>query len=143
MNDARKQSMAILAQVAEFLANLPEDQLDHLQSGAARLTLIPANSDQPLPPPHRPPRSRVVKERVPSPEMAQIAETLGNLDSRDAATALLKPLKNLELKDVASALGIPITGSPSKDKLITAIVERTVGNRLDSLAIRGTSTLPY
>jgi hypothetical protein len=143
MSDARKRAMAILAQVAEFLANLPEDQLDDLQSGAARLTLIPANSDQPLPVQNRSRTTRATKERVPPPEMAGVAEQLTGLDSRERAEALLKPLKVAEIKDVALALGIPTTGLSAKDKLISAIVERTVGSRLDSLAIRGTATLPY
>lgn len=143
MSEPRKQSMAILAQVAEFLANLPEDQLDDLQSGAARLTLIPAGSDQPLQLPNRVSRGRATKDSIPSPDVTAIARTLTDLDTREAAADALKPLKLAQLKEVAGILGINLVGSVSKDKATVAIVERTVGNRLDSLAIRGTSTLPY
>lgn len=143
MTEPRKQSMAILAQVAEFLANLPEDQLDDLQSGAARLTLIPAGSDQPLQLPNRTSRARATKDSIPSASVTAIAQTLADLDTREAAADTLKPLKLAQLKEVAMTLGITIVGSMSKEKLTVAIVERTVGNRLDSLAIRGTSTLPY
>jgi hypothetical protein len=143
MSDARKQSMAILTHVAEFLANLPEDQLDDLQSGAARLTLIPANSDQPIPAPRRTRTATAARERVPSPQMARIADDLAGIESREAATGLLKPLKVAEIRDVAAILGITPVGNLSKDRLISAIVERAVGSRVDSMAIRGTATLPY
>jgi hypothetical protein len=135
--------MAILAHVAEFLANLPEEHLDDLQSGAARLTLIPAGSDDPLPPPARAPRARSARERAPSAAVSEIAEAVRNADSREAAAAMLRPLKVADLKEIAANLGITLPGSATKERLTTTIVERAVGNRLDSLAIRGTATLPY
>lgn len=143
MSDARKQSVAILAHVAEFLANLPEEHLDDLQSGAARLTIIPAGSDQPMPAPGQRRRAQPKAERKPSADAAKIAETLASLDSREAAADLLQPLKVADLKDVASILNVPVPGRATKEVLTVAIIERTVGNRLDSLAIRGTATLPY
>jgi hypothetical protein len=145
MSDSRKQSLAILARVAEFLETLPDVQLDDLQAGTARLTLIPAGSETPLVPKARgQAASRAAKVVVPSAHAGEIAEQLRTVESREAAAALLKPLrKDPELKEVAAALNITILASLTKDKYAAAIVEATVGNRLDSQAIRGNASLPY
>jgi hypothetical protein len=143
MTDSRKQSLAILARVAEFLETLPDDQLDDLQAGTARLTVIPAGSDQPL---ATKPRARAAGRVVntPGPAAAEIAEQLRTIQSREAAAALLKPLrKEPDLKDIAAILNVTISGSLPKDRYAAALIEATVGNRLDSVAIRGSASLPY
>ena len=57
---------------------------------------------------------------------------------------MLKPLrKDPDLKEVAVLLNVNGLGNLAKDKLIDAIVEATVGSRLDSFAIRGNATLPH
>ncbi len=143
MTDPRKQVLAVLSRVAEFLETLPEDQLNDLESGAARLTVIPAGSNQPLVPTPRTTRTRK-ESGPPTPEVTQVAEALRTIDSRESATELLQTLtKEPQLKQVASILSLSIPSSLTKPRYISALVEATVGNRLDSEAIRGNATLPY
>ena len=144
MSDSRKQTLGILLRISEFLETLPEEQLADVESGAARLTLIPAGASEPLRPAAR---TRAASARAAKPALvaaSAIAETVGAPESREAAAAVLKALrKNPDLKDVAVRLNVVGLGNLSKDKLIEAIVEATVGNRLDTFAIRGNANLPY
>ncbi len=141
MSDSRKQTLGILARISEFLETLPEEHLADLESGDARLTIIPAGSHEPLSG-VRVPRSRTSKPT--SIDVNAIAEAVRTAETREYAAATLKPLrKDPELKVVATLLNVVGLGNLPKDKLIEAIVEATVGSRLDSIAIRGTATLPY
>jgi hypothetical protein len=144
MSDARKQSIAILTRVAEFLETLPEEHLADLESGAAALTIIPAGASEPLP---RAPRPRAATRAAPKAstvDVQAIAEAVQAAESRDEATALLKPLrKDPDLKQIAERLHVTGLGNLAKEKLIDAIVEGTVGSRLDFQAIQGSARLPY
>jgi hypothetical protein len=144
MSDPRKQSVAILARIAEFLETLPEEHLADLETGAAALTIIPAGAHEPLP---RPTRTRTTAVRPPKQstvDVAAIAEAVRTADTREEAAAQLRPLrKDPELKHIAELLNVTGMGNLSKDKLIDAIVEGTVGSRLDFDAIQGTARLPY
>jgi hypothetical protein len=143
VSDPRKQTIGILVRIAEFLETLPEDQLADLESGEARLTIIPSGSGEALRPAPRP----RTPARTPKPtavDVHAVAAAVRGAETRQAATAVLAPLrKDPDLKEVAVLLKVVGLGSLAKDKLIDAIVEATVGNRLDSFAIRGTATLPY
>ncbi len=143
MTDARKQSVGILMRIAEFLETLPEEHLADLESGAAVLTFIPVGSTEPLP---RQTRSRATaRPAKPSTvDVSAIADAVRSAESREAATAQLKPLrKDPDLKQVAELLNVNGLGSLPKDRLIDAIVEATVGSRLDFQAIQGDARLPY
>jgi hypothetical protein len=140
MSDSRKQSVAILTRVAEFLQNLPEEHLTELEAGTALLTIIPAGATEPL---RRPaPRPRAAKSATV--DVHKIAETVRTAETREEAIAVLRPLrKDPELKEVAVLLNVHGMGNLAKDRLVDAIVEATVGSRLDSQAILGDATLPY
>jgi hypothetical protein len=144
MSDSRKQTLGILMRISEFLETLPEDHLADLESGAARLTFIPAGASEPMRPTARP---RAASARAAKPvtvDVSAIAEAVRTAETREAAATVLKPLrKDPELKDVAVQLNVVGLGNLSRDKLIEAIVEATVGNRLDTFAIRGNANLPY
>jgi hypothetical protein len=144
MSDARKQSMAILIRVAEFLGTLPEEHLADLESGAAALTIIPVGASEPL---HRAPRPRAAAKaalKASTVDVQAMADAVQSAEGRDEATALLKPLrKDPELKQIAELLHVTGLGNLAKDKLIDAIVEGTVGSRLDFEAIQGSARLPY
>jgi hypothetical protein len=143
MSDSRKQTLGILARISEFLEALPEDQVAELESGDARLTIIPAGSLEPLRPA---PKTRATARQSKSAavDVHAIAEAVRTAETRESATATLRPLrKDPDLKEVAVLLNVTGLGNLAKDKLIDAVVEATVGSRLDSLAIRGTATLPY
>ena len=75
MNDARKQSIAILTRVAEFIATLPEEHLADIESGAAVLTFIPAGASEPLPRPARP-RAATKATKASTVDVQAIAEAV-------------------------------------------------------------------
>jgi hypothetical protein len=145
MSDSRKQSMAILIRVAEFLETLPEEHLADLETGAAALTIIPAGATEPLPRTNA--RARTATPRATKAstiDLDGIAAAVRSSSTRDEATALLKPLKkDPDLKQIAELLDVHGLGNLTKDKLIDAIVEGTVGSRLDFQAIQGSAHLMY
>jgi hypothetical protein len=147
MSDAGKQSIAILTRVAEFLETLPEEHLADLESGAAALTIIPAGTTVPLPRATAPARTRAAAPRATKPSTVDVhatAEAVRAAETREEATAALRPLrKDPDLKQIAELLHVTGLGNLAKDRLIDAIVEGTVGSRLDMQAIQGTAKLPY
>jgi hypothetical protein len=140
MTESRKDALAVLAAIADFLHRLPDDQIADLASGAALLTLIPAGAAGPLVPPR--PRGNRSRTSKPVQDMSAVAEQLRSVETRDSARQLLSPLQKNPLLDLATQIGLSGLASATKPKLIDAIVEATVGNRLDSLAIRGTNDFP-
>jgi hypothetical protein len=144
VSDSRKQTLGILTRIAEFLETLPEEHLADLESGEARLTIIPAGASEPLRPAARSRAASARTTKAPAVDVDAIAEAVRSAETREAAASVLRPLrKEPDLKQVAELLNVVGLGNLAKDKLIDAIVEATVGNRLDSLAIRGTANLPY
>jgi hypothetical protein len=144
MSDSRKQSLAILMRIADFIENLPEEHVTDLEAGAALLTIIPAGSTEPVS--RAPARARAAARapKVSAVDVRQVADAVRTSQTREAATAALRPLrKDPELKEVAALLSVVGLGNLPKDRLIDAIVEATVGSRLDFQAIQGSATLPY
>jgi hypothetical protein len=67
---------------------------------------------------------------------SSIGGRLATATTRDEARSALVGLKVAELKAVAADLGMRGVGSLSKNDLLASIVEFTVGNRINSAAIR-------
>jgi hypothetical protein len=133
MNDASKQSIAVLRQIAEFLEGLPPEQVDDLAEGRARLTLIPWGSSEPLMPAKK--AARKAAQPPSTVDAEAVAVQVEAAPSRDLAQTILSPLKVTDLKAVAAALHI--AGAPgTKPALIKQIVELTVGARLSGEALR-------
>lgn len=65
------------------------------------------------------------------------AATLRACTTRDEAAAILRPLRKSDLRDIAGELGMRTTASQTRGALIDRIVNRAVGSRLDSAALRG------
>jgi hypothetical protein len=144
MSDSRKQSATILMRVAEFLSQLPEEHLADLESGAAALSLIPTGSSEPLPLGASRSRSRSRAPKAAAVDVNEVAQAVQAAETREEAAARLRPLrKDPDLKEVAVLLNVTGLGNLPKDRLIDAIVEATVGSRLDFQAIQGSATLPY
>lgn len=136
-----KLSLGVLQRISEFLADLPEDQLEDLAEGRARLAYIRAGDDVPQPARKvAAPRARSTaapKVFVPTQASTDLIERLEALRSRDEATALVEPLKKTALVDMAKTLSIPNPTKLGVEDLKLEIVESTTGRRLDSIAIRG------
>jgi hypothetical protein len=135
MSDA-KLSLAVLQRIAEFIADLPEDHLAEIADGRARLTFIPAASNEPRQPTDkRAAPARTSRAAAPTVDMSEAREALARMGSRDEGRAYLNRFRaKPELQSLAKLLGLGSSGS--KPDLIDRIVERTIGNRLNSAAIR-------
>lgn len=119
----------------------------------SREELLAANAlppeGSPSAPSHSPAVAKMTRAKAaPAKKAAQPAVSitrgeLSAMSTREQAHAAVARLKKPELIALAKELSVPRASSASVASLRSAIVERTVGNRLDSLAIRGTATLPY
>jgi Rho termination factor, N-terminal domain len=132
MNDVAKLTVTVLQRISEFLQTLPEDQLTDIAEGRATLTYHPFGAARPTAPSRRPP-SRIAK---PKKDMSEVSATLGRMTSRDEGERFLGSLTATDVKALAAELGMRGVSKDRKDDLIAKIVERTIGARLDSAAIR-------
>lgn len=133
MSDA-KLSLAVLQRVSEFLADLPVEHLEDLAAGRARLTFIPAGSSAPHAPASA--RSRAASRSADADvDVSAHRDALAAMQSRDEGRAYLSRLKvKPDLTALAKLLGVGASGT--KAALIDRIVERMIGARLNSAAIR-------
>jgi protein-disulfide isomerase len=132
MSDVAKLTIAILQRISEFLQALPEDQLTEIAEGRATLTYHPLGAVGPAAPSRRP-ASRAAK---PKKDMSAVVNTLGRMISRDEGERYLASLTATDVKALAAELGMRGVSKDRKDDLTAKIVERTIGARLDSAAIR-------
>jgi hypothetical protein len=132
MSDVAKLTITVLQRISEFLQTLPEDQLTDIAEGRATLTYHPLGATRPAAPGRRAP-SRAAK---PKKDMSEVVGTLGRMVSRDEGERYLASLTATDVKALAGELGMRGVSKDRKDDLIAKIVERTIGARLDSAAIR-------
>jgi hypothetical protein len=133
VSDVAKLSIAVLQRVSEFLATLPEEQITDIAEGRATLTYHPFGTATPVAPKKAPARRTSAK---PTADMAQAVAGLGRMQSREEGEGYLKPMTVGDLRAVAAQLGIRGVSKTSKMDLIAMLVERTIGSRLNSLAVR-------
>ncbi len=91
------------------------------------------------PTPSAAPAAPTVAPAIPQLREGNEAAFFGAITTRAQGEEALKGLSGARLKAIADAVGMPRGGGrPStKQELIIAIVEFTVGNRINSAAIRG------
>ncbi|MFE9691524.1 hypothetical protein [Micromonospora sp. NPDC005806] len=154
---------AVLARVAEFLAGLSAAEVAALAEGRARLAVLPA-ADAPTPavaadgsaPPRRaaaphghvtpgpgtagtgptgvvPPVAMATPSRV---DVERAHAALAAMSRRDDGTAYLSSWTARELRALAARAGLRGVAGLRKIELVERIVDRTIGFRLDSTAIR-------
>ncbi|GAA1832667.1 hypothetical protein GCM10009682_58930 [Luedemannella flava] len=138
MSDVAKQSLAVLRRITEFLEYLPQDQVDDLAEGRARLTLIPWGSNDPVVPASAKP-ARVAKSAKAAPivDVATVKAALDAAASRDEAATVLAPFGVGELRVIAAELGLGGVSKTPKAALAKQLVDFTAGARLSGAAIRG------
>ncbi|MEU2611258.1 hypothetical protein ABZ570_06690 [Micromonospora sp. NPDC007271] len=137
MTDA-KFSRAVLARVAEFLQQLPETDVADLAEGRARLAVVPAGAASPQAPTAQPAPAAGPAPRpaAPAVELDAASTALTAMTSRDDGAAYLAPWAVRDLRALAARLGLRGVTGLKKVDLIDRIVDRTIGFRLNSSAIR-------
>lgn len=126
MPDPADLTHAVLLRVAEFLRKLPPDQLVELADGTAKLSVEPKGGRRPA------------RAAAPPPMPAdQVRAELVRIGDRAAARRWLEDqgLKNDQLRALARALDVAVTSKTRKDAMLDAIVQTTVGRRLDFEAV--------
>ncbi len=128
MTDPADLAHAVLLKVADFVRKLPAGQLRDLADGTAKLELVPRGGRAPVQP------RRPVEPTV---DAARIRADLAGFGDMAAARQYLLDLKLTvaKLQALAKDLGISVPSRPKKDQLVQAIVQWTVGRRLDSESI--------
>ncbi|SCL20553.1 hypothetical protein GA0070624_2028 [Micromonospora rhizosphaerae] len=131
---------AALARVAEFLSGLSEAEVAALAEGRARLALLP-NEDLPSPgrvavspaPAAVPSASPAAASTV---DLARAEAALAAMARRDDGTAYLSSWTTRDLRELAAHTGLRGVTGLRKTELVDRIVDRTIGFRLNSAAIR-------
>ncbi|GIH03165.1 hypothetical protein Rhe02_12320 [Rhizocola hellebori] len=120
----------VLVKVAEFLRKLPDDQVDALLSGEARLELIPKGHRVAAPAGAKKPAALDISAE-------QVNADLKALNDRAAATKYLKDLKlaKAPLAELAKQLDVACASKDTAAIIMERIVEQKVGRRLSSDAI--------
>lgn len=131
MSDA-KLTLAVLQRISEFLADLPEEHVAAIAEGRARLTFIPADTTDPWTP-----AKRTGPAAQPNVNLDEVRERLSTMDTREEGKIYLHPMRvKQELQPLARLLGMGGVSGLKHDDLVDAVVERTIGSRLNSAAIR-------
>jgi hypothetical protein len=135
MSDTAKHAMAVLRRVAEFLEDLPDDQVADLAEGRARLTYIPWGATEPVKPAKRAPATK--KSAASTVDSKAVAAELAETTSAEAAQALLATLKKVDdLKAVATEVGMPFTSKATRATLMPQLIEFTVTSRFYGAGVR-------
>jgi hypothetical protein len=125
--DSAELTHAVLLKVAEFIRKLPTDQLADLAEGTAKLELVPKGG--------RPaPRSRAAAAPKLAVSAEQVRADLQAINDRAAARQYLLDLKLtvVQYKALAKELGISVGSKDTKDVVLQALVQWTVGRRIDA-----------
>jgi hypothetical protein len=134
VSDVSALSLALLRRVADFLNELPEDQVADLAEGRARLAYIPWGASEPAP--SKAPRKAPAK-RAPASKFDPAAVVVGLKDahSRDEGRELLHPLTVTNLRSVATAAGMTGVAKTPKEELLEQVVGLTIGGRISYAAM--------
>ncbi|MFU8870358.1 Rho termination factor N-terminal domain-containing protein [Micromonospora sp. SL4-19] len=136
---------AVLARVAEFLAGLSADDLAALAQGRARLAVLPAaappppapaSTAVPAPGDHAPAVSGPAAAPPSGVDVERAHAALAAMSRRDDGTAYLASWTTRELRALAARAGLRGVTGLRKSELVERIVDRTIGFRLDSTAVR-------
>ncbi|MCW3840911.1 hypothetical protein ONA70_12460 [Micromonospora yasonensis] len=127
---------AALSRVAEFLAGLSDADVAALAKGRARLAVLPAAGAAP---PDTEVDGGPAPGRTAAPDGADVERAhaaLAAMARRDEGTAYLASWTSRELRALAARVGLRGVTGLRKTELVDRIVDRTIGFRLDSAAIR-------
>lgn len=134
MTDPADLTHDVLVRVAEFIRKLPADQLADLASGAAKLELVPKGGRMAR---AAAPRKATATAPAVSVSADKVLADIVAIGDRAGATQYVTDL-GLGVpayKGLAKDLNISVPSAATKAKVIAAIVEWTIGRRLDAEAV--------
>lgn len=131
MTDPVDMTHALLVHLADLLRKLPPDQIAELYAGTARLEVVPKAGR---------PTKAARAAKAPGElkvSIEQVGADLAKIDDRTAANRYVEelPMTVPDLRQLAKQLGISVRSKATRPETISAIVQWTVGRRLDSDAV--------
>ncbi|KWV30430.1 Rho termination factor N-terminal domain-containing protein [Micromonospora rifamycinica] len=138
----------VLARVGELLAGLSAAEVAALAQGRLRLAVVPVapagepTGPTPVPPTGPVPPTASLSPAAPVPptpsgvDLTVAAATLDAMAQRRDGTAYLTPWPLRDLRALAARLGLRGVGGLRKAELVERLVDRTVGFRAASAAVR-------
>jgi hypothetical protein len=137
VSEASGLSSAVLVRVADFLRDLPPDQLSALARGDLSLAVIGAPAPRRSVVPARSPAPNPVRA-IPLPVAAPtVRAALTALTDRASAARYLDDLRltTTQLRSLARELGLAVSSSAGKSVIRDTIVQWTVGRRVDAAVL--------
>ena len=121
------EAIVLLQRVSEFLKKLSPEDLQALETGEAKLSVV-----------HKTPRKAAPAAPL-TLDVQQVNADLKAINDRAMAARYLTDLKlsKAHTVELAKALDVPITSKDSIPTIVSKIVEQKVGYRLDTNAILG------
>ncbi|WP_432903773.1 Rho termination factor N-terminal domain-containing protein [Micromonospora matsumotoense] len=132
----------VLARVGELLSGLSAADVAALAQGRARLVVVPVAptgdaADRPAAPtPATPPPAAPVQPTPSGVDLDAASATLDTMAHRRDGTAYLTPWSIRDLRALAARLGLRGVGGLRKAELVERLVDRTIGFRVASAAVR-------
>jgi hypothetical protein len=119
-------SSAVLVRVADFLRDLPVEQLTALARGDAALAVVGPTR----------PHATVIPVRSPVPATT-VRAALSGMTDRASAGRYVDDLRltTPQLRSLAKELGLAVSASASKASVRDTIVHWTVGRRIDAAVL--------
>lgn len=125
----KDKATALLEKVADFIRRAEPRAIEALLSGKSRLAIV---SEAPKKAKEKSP------EKFTDSDLKAAALRLYEMDSRDLGDRYIRDLQlpKQDLERLARHVGAPVQSEDTRDKLVTKIVETTIGFRIRSEAIR-------
>jgi hypothetical protein len=133
VNDALDIAHVVLVHLADLLRKLPPEQIGELYDGTARLEIVTKGGRRIS---TSSPAKRAQPKAAPIPA-DQVRDDLFKIDDRAAATRYVGDLGLTvpDLKVLAKKIGVSVASKAKRDDTIAAIVQWTVGRRVDGNAV--------
>lgn len=132
----------VLARVGELLSGLSAADVAALAQGRARLVVVPVApagdpADRPATPtPATPPPDAPVRPTPSGVDLDAASATLDTMAHRRDGAAYLTPWSTRDLRALAARLELRGVGGLRKAELVERLVDRTIGFRVASAAVR-------
>lgn len=140
MNDPLDITTVVLARLSELLRCLSPELIAELYAGTATLEVIP-KAGRPV----KTAAKRAIAKPTQTVDAGRVGQDLARIDDRPAATRYIEDLSLSAdgLRALAKELTVVVTSKTTKPQTVHAIVEWTVGRRLDSLAVSRPTTSAF
>lgn len=136
---SKKKLLQLLKALIEVVESSSEEEILALKTTLGQVVRKPVSSKLPFVEKKTAPRVLAAPKRL---DIERAADALSYVRSREEALALLErfELNKQSLEHLARRLEVSVVREDNSRRLMEKIVERSIGSRLNSEAIRGSAT---